>query len=160
MVDKKKLKTHSITPIGLEAAKRFVDTLINYRGRGKQLGERTARAFTLVLAYNADVMEANHAANKERQKDCTAIHQLKWRSIPVVKMMIKTGAAHKAELKRADVDQSLLKMVKCSTNASDQDIAALKIVLKTGAPVHEIEAFCDVKIAHLVEVAKELQGKI
>lgn len=158
MTEKKKLKKHNITPIGMIEAQAFVNNLLEKERKGRALGKRTARAFTLVLAYGAEVMAANHAANGVKHHDCTAIHQLKWRSIPVIDDMIENEVVSDYGYRpNDDFGKYILDFVKSKSDATPQELAALKIVLKYGAPVSEIEQFCGVKIAHLVEIAKELK---
>lgn len=156
MIAKNKQQKHKITPIGMNAAKAFVQRLIDAPVRGKALTERTGKPFTLVLAYGAEVATASRATHSDGKKDNTAIHQLKWRSIAVVSAMVKNGLADKAELKEnPKFDQSIKSIVKAATGATSQEIAALEIVMKNGATLHEVEEFCGVKISHLVEIAKE-----
>lgn len=153
-----KRKQHKVTPIGLSAASEYVTSQLEAKKKGRKMGDKTSRSLVLILAYGVDAVTANAAANDDYARDQSAAHQLKWRAIEKVKVMIKAGlepvkfsgsvSAHKF----SDIASDIKFMTKCS----GQELAAVKAVVCYGAPVDEIESFCGVEVANLVEVANKL----
>ena len=153
-----KRKKHEVTPIGFNAANDYVQSQLEAKKKGRRMGDKTSRSLVLILAYGVDAVTANAAANDDYTKDQSAAHQLKWRAIEKVKAMIKAGLKPSKLVGTVSANKfsDIASDVKFMTKCSDQELAAVKSVVCYGAPVDEIESFCDVSISGVVEVALKL----
>jgi len=150
-----KRKKHEVTPIGINAASEYVQSQLEAKKKGRKMGDKTSRSLVLILAYGADAITANAAANDDYTKDQSAAHQLKWRAIEKVKAMVAAGleSVNLSPVLSAKKFSDIAADVKFMTKCSDQELAAVKTVVCYGAPVNEIESFCGVEIARFVQIS-------
>ena len=154
-----KRKQHKVIPIGMKAAHNYVSEQMTANTRGRRMGYKTSRALTLMLAYGVDSITASKAANDDDTRDQSAAHQLKWKAIERIKQFIELDLVKPVEFTGIIDPKSFAKVeadVKFLHECDDQQIAATKCVACYGAPLDEIEKFCDVKISHLVETVNNI----
>lgn len=155
-----KRKNHEVVTIGMKQAQEFVYCTTNAKREGRKIGEQNARSLVLMLAYGVDAVTANAAANDRHCKDNSAAHQLKWKAINSVSSYVGLGLITPVKLEplmTLKEFNSVMGDAKFLSGCADQELAAAKAVLCFGAPVDELEQFCEVSASKVIEIINKIK---